>query len=123
MDSARYWLRQSGVGFLPHKTQTFLSTFIYGSYDESLYINYWSVFHGTMGVVFALGLWYYRVARTKWIWYGLIVHTLWEIWQMISGWSYPLKKTGDSNVVDTFVDTVFFLTGVQVVKLTSQMRL
>ncbi len=109
------WLRDSGVAFLPKSVQNFLSTFIYGNYNQALYINYWSLFHGMTGIIFGCILWYYGVKRNYWLWYGLIAHTIWEIWQMISGWSYPLRATGNSNVTDTIVDTLFFLTGVKLV--------
>ena len=40
-----------------------------------------------------------------------VVHTLWELWQMLIGMSKPYKLTGRSNVVDTLMDTVFFMLG------------
>jgi hypothetical protein len=43
--------------------------------------------------------------------YLFIIHTIWELWQMLIGMSKPWKLTGDSNLIDTFVDTIFFMIG------------
>ena len=108
--------RQSGVAFLPVRVKQFLSTFFYGSYAQSLYINYWSILHGVNGMLTAALFWFYRVPVSRWLWYGFFIHLAWELWQVITGWSYPLHVTGDSNVVDTYLDTFFFFTGIEVIK-------
>ena len=40
-----------------------------------------------------------------------IIHTLWELWQMLIGMAKPYKLTGRSNLIDTIMDTIFFMTG------------
>jgi len=36
---------------------------------------------------------------------------MWELWQMLIGMSKPWKLKGDSNLIDTFVDTFVFMLG------------
>ena len=45
-----------------------------------------------------------------------ILHTFWELWQAIIGMSRPYKLTGRSNLVDTILDTIFFIFGAYVVR-------
>jgi len=40
-----------------------------------------------------------------------IIHTLWELWQMIIGMANPMKLTGKSNLIDTIIDTLLFMGG------------
>ena len=43
--------------------------------------------------------------------WGIIGHTLWEIWQMMIGMSHPCKIKGAGNLVDVLMDTSFFMAG------------
>ena len=40
-----------------------------------------------------------------------IIHTLWELWQVLIGMSNPTKITGLGNIVDIFADTILFMVG------------
>jgi hypothetical protein len=39
----------------------------------------------------------------------LIIHTVWEFWQMLIGMSKPYKLTGSSNLIDIIMDTLLFM--------------
>ena len=108
------WLYQSGNAFFSRRIRHFLATFIVGSYDDTFYITYWSLLHMFSGCVFALVMIYYGLAK-KALWYGFIVHVFWELWQTVIGMSWPLQWKGHNNVVDTIMDTVLFLFGLQLV--------
>ena len=45
-----------------------------------------------------------------------IIHTIWELWQMLIGMSKPYKLTGRSNLIDTIMDTIFFMVGAYIVR-------
>ena len=41
---------------------------------------------------------------------------MWEFWQIIIGMSRPYSLTGRSNLIDTFVDTILFMSGALITK-------
>ena len=41
----------------------------------------------------------------------LVVHSMWELWQVGIGMTKPWKVAGDNNLMDVFVDTSLFLLG------------
>lgn len=45
-----------------------------------------------------------------------ILHTLWEFWQIIIGMSRPYSLSGSSNLIDTFVDAIVFMSGAVIAK-------
>ena len=57
-------------------------------------------------------LYYYKVEifKTRLI-IGFIIHTIWEIWQVIIGMSDPFKLIGKNGLIDIIMDTIMFLIG------------
>lgn len=45
-----------------------------------------------------------------------IIHTIWEFWQMLIGMSKPYELVGRSNLVDTIMDTIFFMLGAYIIR-------
>ena len=46
-----------------------------------------------------------------------ILHTFWELWQALIRMSKPYKLTGRSNLIDTLLDTVFFMLGAYIIRI------
>jgi hypothetical protein len=42
---------------------------------------------------------------------------MWELWQMLIGMAKPYKLTGRSNLIDTIMDTIFFMFGAYFVRI------
>ena len=104
-------LYNSGDLFLPKEVKDVLETHIYGNYNQTIYITYWSFMHLLSGIL--TGYIYLSLGyKTKnYYWNLFIIHTLWEIWQIIIGMSKPLKIVGKNNIFDTILDTIFFMIG------------
>lgn len=100
-------LFRSGDLFLTGKIKKFLDTVLIGSYESGLYISNWSIMHTISGVIMGFVLKKYKNPYL----YGLIVHTIWEIWQISIGMSTITKLSGKSSLIDIVVDTLFFLLG------------
>ncbi len=96
---------KSGDFFLNDKMKTFLYTYIYGNKNTIIYVNYWSIVHLLSGVITYLLLDYFNIK--SYIIFGLIIHTLWEIWQI----SINMTKLNVRGLIDICMDTIFFLTG------------
>ena len=96
-------LYKSGDLFFPSKIKNFLETFIYGSYDNTFYITYWSIMHYISGVICGLFIRDWKIS--------LVLHAIWELWQIFIGMSKPHKIVGKNNIVDIILDTIFFMAG------------
>jgi len=42
---------------------------------------------------------------------------MWELWQILIGMSKPYKLSGRSNLIDTVMDTLFFMSGAYVIRV------
>jgi hypothetical protein len=105
----------SGDVFLPKHIKSILDDSIYMTNNHSFYINGWSFIHFFSGILFG-AIYLYLDKPTKFYYYKmLVIHTIWELWQMLIGMSKPWKLTGDSNLIDTFVDTFAFMFGTYVI--------
>jgi hypothetical protein len=106
-------LYKSGDVFLPKPVKNLLDAPLYrrkyNTYD--FYINGWTFLHVMSGML--IGYIYLHKARSSYEYYYtmLAIHTIWETWQIIIGMSKPYKLTGRSNLIDTIMDTIFFMTG------------
>lgn len=108
------YMFRSGDLFLPNRIRKFLETFIYGSYNNTFYLTYWSVLHLLSGVLTAyIFKSYYKVKNPYWV--GFWIHNTWEFWQIIIGMSKPLILIGHNNLVDTIVDTILFMIGMWII--------
>lgn len=102
----------SGDVFLPESIKQSLDVFLYKSKNGTFYINGWTFIHLFSGVILG-ALYLYLGKRIGFFYYYnlLIIHTIWELWQMLIGMSKPWTLTGHSNLIDTFVDTFVFMFG------------
>jgi hypothetical protein len=102
----------SGDFFLPKPIKQFLDKNIYMTNNYSFYVNGWTFIHYFSGMlVGAIYLYLGKPIHFFYYYYLFIIHTIWELWQMLIGMSKPYKLTGDSNLIDTFVDTIVFMFG------------
>ena len=113
------WLQKvlysSGDVFLPEQVKKTLGTDIIGSSKKTIYISGWSMVHFINGVIFGyLYLHYFKGDRRYYFFKMFIIHTMWECWQMLIGMAKPYKLTGRSNLIDTIMDTIFFMLGAYV---------
>jgi hypothetical protein len=102
---------KSGDVFLPDKINKALRVDLLGSSEKTFYITGWSIIHLLNGILFGYLYYYFKYDMKHYILNLLILHTLWEIWQIIIGMSKPYKLTGNSNIVDIFMDTLLFMGG------------
>jgi hypothetical protein len=107
-------LYQSGDLFLPQKILNFLETPIYGHHEKTtIYLTLWSIMHMISGITTELLLKYYfniKNFQSRLI-IGVIIHTIWEIWQYIIKMNKPFNLTGKNGLIDTITDTIMFLIG------------
>jgi len=104
-------LYSSGNVFLPDKVKKFLEKDIIGSSKKTFYISWWSVIHIINGILFGWLYLYYSFPIHTFLLNMLIIHTLWELWQMLIGMAKPMNLTGKSNLIDTIIDTLLFMGG------------
>jgi hypothetical protein len=101
------WIYKSGDIFLPKEVRTFLKQYWVGNDKSIFYITNWTFVHMLSGVLtaYTLSIWFPKVSL---FWTGLLIHTLWELWQMAIGMTNIRTLRGQ---VDTVVDTLAFLIG------------
>jgi hypothetical protein len=93
-------LYRSGDAFFSERIKRFLGQYIVGDDTTLFYLNLWSINHFLSGVVVGF-------ARIGGPFFAFVLHTVWEIWQIIIGMT-PLNLRG---VIDTFVDTIVYMLG------------
>jgi hypothetical protein len=101
----------SGDFFFPKFIKNILDKNIYITQNNSFYINGWTLLHYFSGMILGAVYLYLDKGLNFYYYYLFIIHTIWELWQMLIGMSKPWKLTGDSNLIDTFVDTIVFMIG------------
>lgn len=106
---------RSGDIFLPSTIVSYLDKTLLG-HSNTYYVNGWSFLHYLSGVVlgyiylslkFPLDEYYYKL---------IIIHTMWELWQMLIGMANPFQWKGGSGLADTILDTFFFMVGTYTIK-------
>ena len=101
------WKYRSGDAFLPDPVVKFLHQYIVGNDKTLYYINLWHINHFFSGVFFALiHLYIYKVSSPLLSY--LVIHTLWELWQLYIGMTVPDLR----GIIDILNDTVFVTLGV-----------
>jgi len=106
------WWYQSGDLFFPKAWIKALETPIIGHYNTAIYVNYWSLMHLLVGVLWGIGASYFEIDHIYAV--GFILHTVWELWQVIIGMSTPWILTGHNGFTDLVLDTGFFMLGVYI---------
>lgn len=96
----------SGDIFLPEPIKKILYKTYYRY--KYFYINGWSFLHLFSGMIVGyIYLTYLPKNMGKYYYKMLIIHTIWELWQLLIGMTKPTKK----GFLDILVDTIMFLIG------------
>ena len=106
----------SGNAFLPEKLTNILGTDFIGSKKNTFYLEGWSIIHFIIGLLIGYLYLYFQQDLNLYYYKMLILHTIWELWQMLIGMAKPYKLTGRSSLVDSVIDTIIFLAGTYVVR-------
>jgi hypothetical protein len=110
MPTLRDVLFLSGDLFLPKSVRTFLEQYWVGNDRSLVYITNWSLIHLVSGILTGY------ILKTYWptygyYWTGFLIHSVWELWQIL------VKNTPYWTLrgrVDVVMDTVLFMFGMWV---------
>jgi hypothetical protein len=97
-------LFRSGDLFLPTSVRGFLETYWIGNDTSIFYISWWTFIHFISGILTGWILsdfTYYYI-------YGFLIHTIWELWQIIGK---NTKYWTTRGQVDVLVDTISYMLG------------
>lgn len=101
----------SGDVFLPKSIRDLLVKGMYFDNKTMFYLNGWTLIHVLSGIISGF-IYIYLNKPLKYYYYKMfVIHTLWELWQMLIGMSHPYKLTGNSNLIDIIIDTLAFMLG------------
>ena len=106
----------SGDIFLPEKIKNILGTDLIGTSKKTFYVSGWSIIHFINGIIVGYLYLYFNYDSRFYILRLFIIHTIWECWQILIGMAKPYKLTGRSNLIDTIMDTLFFMLGAYIVR-------
>jgi hypothetical protein len=101
----------SGDAFLPEKLKNILGTDLIGTSTKTFYVSGWSIVHLINGIIIGYLYLHFKYDSRLYFLKLFIIHTMWELWQMLIGMAKPYKLTGRSNIIDTIMDTIFFMFG------------
>jgi hypothetical protein len=107
----------SGDAFLPEKIRNILGTDLIGTSKKTFYVSGWSIIHIINGIIFGYIYLYFKGDRRLYMFNLFLLHTLWEFWQTLIGMAKPYKLTGRSNLIDSIMDTIFFMLGAYIVRI------
>ena len=102
-------LFNSGDLFLPTKVKRFLETYWIGDDSTIFYVTWWTLIHFMSGLIigqFIKNI--YRKDIIKYYLYGFVIHSVWELWQIIGK---NTKYWTLRGIMDIFVDSVSFMLG------------
>ena len=105
----------SGEILLPDSVKNPLTANIIGSSKKTFYISGWSIIHIINGLIVGFLYLFFNYDIKRYAINMLIIHTVWEVWQMLIGMSKPYKLTGSNNLIDTIMDTLLFMLGAYVI--------
>ena len=105
----------SGEILLPDSVKNSLTSNIIGSSKKTFYISGWSIIHIINGLIVGFLYLFFNYDIKRYAINMLIIHTVWEVWQMLIGMSKPYKLTGSNNLIDTIMDTLLFMLGAYVI--------
>ena len=99
----------SGDVFLPKSIRDLLMQGIYFDNKKIFYLNGWTLMHLLSGIIVGF-IYIYLNKPLKYYYYKMfVIHTLWELWQILIGMSHPYRLTGNSNLIDIIIDTLAFM--------------
>jgi hypothetical protein len=105
------WVYRSGDIWLPRRYVALLGTYLIGDDTTLFYITYWHGMHLLSGVLFGLLLLFYKVPSPVLTY--LVLHTLWELWQLWIGMTKPTVR----GLLDIGVDTLAGLLGLALIRV------
>jgi hypothetical protein len=105
----------SGDVFLPEKVKKILGTDLIGTSKKTFYVSGWSIVHLISGIIIGYIYLYFKGYSRLYALKLFTIHTIWEVWQMLIGMSSPHKLTGRSNLIDTIMDSIFFMLGAYII--------
>lgn len=103
-------LFHSGDLFLPTPVKKFLEQYWIGNDTSLFYVSWWTFIHFLNGILTGFLLIYMNSASTYY-WSGFLIHTLWELWQII-GKNTPIWTA--RGQIDVITDTSAFILGMWV---------
>ena len=106
----------SGDAFLPEKVKKNLRKELIGSTKNTFYVTRWSIIHLINGIIVGFIYLYFKWDIKLYFFKLFILHTIWELWQVLIGMSYPFKLSGHNNLIDIIMDTVFFMSGGYIIR-------
>jgi hypothetical protein len=116
----KVWLQNiiynSGDVFLPESIKNILGTDLIGTSKKTFYVSGWSIVHLINGIIFGYIYLYYKLDMQFFFYKLFILHAIWELWQMLIGMAKPYKLTGRSNLIDTILDSIFFMSGAYITR-------
>jgi hypothetical protein len=116
MNNLQNIIYNSGDVFLPEKVKYILGIDLIGNSKKTFYVSGWSIIHFINGIIFGYLYLYFNYDVRLYTFKLFIIHTLWELWQMLIGMAKPYKLTGRSNIIDTIMDTILFMLGAYIVR-------
>lgn len=105
-------LFNSGDLFLPKPIKEFLEQYWIGDDTSLFYISWWTFIHFFTGILTGYWLFYYKSPLNYYM-YGFLLHTLWELWQML-GKNTPYWTL--RGRVDILTDTMAFMLGMLLIR-------
>lgn len=96
--------------FLPNYLRDRLDVDLIGSNKYTFYISGWSILHFIGGCLIGFLFLYFKWDNFYFL-KLLILHILFEAWELFVQTSQPYNLTGDGNLVDTIIDTILFMLG------------
>jgi hypothetical protein len=109
------FLQKLDHAFLSEKYRHRLHKPFLGS-RQTIYFDGWSLVHLTNGLIF--GYVYIKMGFNMTHYYCilLVLHIIWEIYQMYIKSSNPYSLKGPNSITDAFIDTLSFMFGVFLAK-------
>jgi hypothetical protein len=106
-------LYRLGDAYLPPHVSKILDYRFAGS-NNGYYVDFWSVTHFVWGMIINAVLGWFRLFNATTIYVmGFILHTLWELFQVMIGMSTFCRYHSyrPFGLADTILDTLFFMFG------------
>jgi hypothetical protein len=102
-------LFNSGDLFLPSAVKAFLETYWIGNDTSIFYVTWWTVIHVVSGLLIGI----YLKGSAHYYLYGFVIHSAWELWQILGK---NTKYWTSRGQMDVLVDTVAFMGGMAAIK-------
>ena len=111
MNDLQLFLYRSGDAFLPKNIRKhYLDPPFLGN-TNTYYINGWSILHFLSGILSGYIYLYLQFPIQEYYPRLLVLHTIWELWQVFIGMTSLFRWKGGDGLADTLIDTIFFMLG------------